>query len=74
MSEPMKIPMSSPIDFGNILSELGPRFAEVAEENGAKDRSVFENYNALRQSPVFSALVPDKFGEVPEGRLCLDRR
>jgi acyl-CoA dehydrogenase len=54
--------MSSAIDLGNILSDLGPRFAEAAEENDAGDRFVLENYEALRQSRVFSALVPDEFG------------
>ena len=55
--------MSSAIDLGNILSDLGPRFAEAAEENDAGDRFVLENYEALRQSRVFSALVPDEFGD-----------
>ncbi len=54
--------MSSPIDLDKILSEFGPRFAETADENDAKDRFVFENYKALRQAHVFSALVPGEFG------------
>ena len=54
--------MSSPIDLGNILSELGPRFAAVAEESDAGDRFVSENCRVLRQCRVFSALVPGEFG------------
>lgn len=54
--------MSPSIDLGEILCELGPRFAEAAEENDAMDRFVFENYQALRRNRVFSALVPVELG------------
>ncbi len=54
--------MSSPIGLGNILSELGPHFAEAAEVYGAEDRFASENYKALRQGRVLSALMPSEFG------------
>lgn len=50
------------IDLDSILDRLGPRLAEQAGELDAADRFPAEEYEALREHKVFSALVPEAYG------------
>jgi alkylation response protein AidB-like acyl-CoA dehydrogenase len=54
--------MATGIDLRALLLELGPRFAEAAADHDEADRFVAENYDALRERKVFSALVPPELG------------
>jgi alkylation response protein AidB-like acyl-CoA dehydrogenase len=54
--------MATGIDLRALLLELGPRFAEAAADHDEGDRFVAENYDALRERKVFSALVPPDLG------------
>jgi len=49
-------------DLGKVLADLGPRFADVTGKHDADDSFVSENYEALKERRVFSALVPHEFG------------
>lgn len=64
--------MLSPIQLESVLSDLGPQFAETAASNDAEDRFVSDNYSALRERRVFSALVPLELGGggVRHGEMC----
>jgi alkylation response protein AidB-like acyl-CoA dehydrogenase len=64
--------MTSTIDLNAIVDELGPRFAATAAEHDENDRFVADNYDALRERRVFSALVPAELGGggVSYGELC----
>lgn len=50
------------IDLDPVLGRLGPRLAEQAAELDATDRFPAEEYAALREHKVFSALVPEALG------------
>jgi alkylation response protein AidB-like acyl-CoA dehydrogenase len=54
--------MSQRIDLPALLAELGPRFAAATAGHDAGDSFVAENYEALRERKVFSALVPGELG------------
>lgn len=54
--------MTERIDLDAILSNLGPDFAERSAGLEAADAFVAENYDALRERRVFSALVPAELG------------
>jgi alkylation response protein AidB-like acyl-CoA dehydrogenase len=45
-----------------VLQELGPRFAERAASHDADGSFVAENYAALKEHKVFSAVVPAELG------------
>jgi alkylation response protein AidB-like acyl-CoA dehydrogenase len=49
-------------DWGKILATLGPVFAERAAEYDGHDAFVAENYAAMRDAKLFSALVPRELG------------
>jgi alkylation response protein AidB-like acyl-CoA dehydrogenase len=50
------------IDLETLAADLGPRFAENAGERDAAGSFVFENSALLKESRVFSALVPLELG------------
>lgn len=54
--------MTANLDLEKVLAELGPQFAENAAEHDAADSFVADNYHALRERRVFSALVPEELG------------
>jgi acyl-CoA dehydrogenase len=54
--------MTTCIDLDTILAELAPKFANSAAEADASGAFADENYRALREARVFSALVPSAFG------------
>lgn len=54
--------MPRTIDLDALLAELGPAFAARAAQHDADDSFVTENYHALREAKVFSALVPQELG------------
>ena len=54
--------MTDTIDLQAILDDLGPDFADGAAERDAEDRFAAENYAALKERKVFSAMVPSKLG------------
>ncbi|ANK82008.1 MAG: acyl-CoA dehydrogenase [Rhizobiales bacterium NRL2] len=54
--------MTRQIDLDALLGELGPAFAARSADHEAEDRFVAENYDALRDRRVFSALVPSEIG------------
>src|SRR5437868_1906781 len=45
-----------------VLAELGPRFAKRAAEYDSSDEFVAENYSEMRETRLFSALVPTELG------------
>lgn len=45
-----------------VIRELGPDFAARAAENDENDRFVADNYEALKQAKLFSAMVPVELG------------
>jgi alkylation response protein AidB-like acyl-CoA dehydrogenase len=45
-----------------VLAELGPRFAKRAGEYDSSDEFVAENYSEMRETKLFSALVPTELG------------
>lgn len=55
-----------------IVQELGPTFAARAADNDAEDRFVADNYAALKEHKVFSAMVPAELGGggVEHGEMC----
>lgn len=54
--------MSAQIDLDAIHDVLAAGFADRAASYDAADRFVAENYTALREARVFSALIPTEFG------------
>jgi acyl-CoA dehydrogenase len=64
--------MPRKIDLTALLAELGPRFAARAAEHDADDSFVAENYQALREAKVFSALIPLEIGGggAGHGEIC----
>lgn len=54
--------MPRKIDLTAQLAQLGPTFGARAAEHDANDSFVAENYQALRQAKLFSALVPLEIG------------
>jgi alkylation response protein AidB-like acyl-CoA dehydrogenase len=50
------------IDLKELVRELGPVFAESAASRDESATFVAENYDALREAKVFSALVPADLG------------
>jgi acyl-CoA dehydrogenase len=51
-----------PLDWKNVLAELGPRFARRAAEYDSSYEFVAENYTEMREARLFSALVPRELG------------
>jgi len=49
-------------DLNNIAAQLGAQFGEAADTHDADDSFVAENYRALKEHRVFSALVPAELG------------
>ena len=64
--------MTSRPDLQAILEELGPRFAESTRRHDEDDSFVTDNYQALRDQRVFSALVPVELGGggIGHGEMC----
>lgn len=54
--------MPHTIDLDALLAKLGPDFATRAAQHDADDSFVAENYRALREAKVFSALIPTELG------------
>lgn len=54
--------MPARLDLEQLVNDLGPRFAEGAEERDAADTFVAEHYDLLKHHKVFSALVPVEHG------------
>jgi|GEM_PF-6267539 len=54
--------MSDKIDLTAILEDLGPQFGEQTAALDDADGFIGDNYEALRQRKVFSALVPEAYG------------
>jgi alkylation response protein AidB-like acyl-CoA dehydrogenase len=54
--------MTNKIDLRSLVHELGPQFAETAAAGDVTESFVADNYAALKQNKVFSALVPAEFG------------
>ncbi|MCP5087828.1 MAG: acyl-CoA dehydrogenase [Rhodobacteraceae bacterium] len=54
--------LSSKIDLEKIANDLAPTFAETTEHLDATDGFASENYQALRETGVFTALIPKKYG------------
>ena len=54
--------MIDTIDLQAILDDLGPDFAEGVAERDAQDAFAAENYAALKERKVFSAMVPSELG------------
>lgn len=54
--------MNAHLNLANLAEEIGPGFAERSAELESADAFVFDNYEALRERRVFSALVPKEFG------------
>jgi alkylation response protein AidB-like acyl-CoA dehydrogenase len=54
--------MTKKIDLISLIHDLGPQFADIAAAGDASESFVAENYEALKQHKVFSALVPSEFG------------
>ncbi|MCP4382445.1 MAG: acyl-CoA/acyl-ACP dehydrogenase [Hyphomicrobiales bacterium] len=54
--------MDKTINLNRILEDLAPRFAADAEWLDVTDGFVGNNYDALREYKVFSALVPQAYG------------
>lgn len=50
------------IDLEQLVSEIGPVFAEKSEFLEKNDEFVHENYEILKDKKVFSALVPEDMG------------
>jgi alkylation response protein AidB-like acyl-CoA dehydrogenase len=64
--------MSTTIDLQSLIHELGPSFAEGAAERDEGDIFVAENYAALKEHKVFSAMVPSELGGggAGHGEMC----
>jgi alkylation response protein AidB-like acyl-CoA dehydrogenase len=64
--------MPRTIDLDALLADLGPTFAAHAAAHDADDSFVAENYRALREAKVFSALVPAELGGggAGHGEIC----
>ena len=45
-----------------LIHEIGPSFAERAEQYDASDSFVEENYSVLKEHRIFSALIPEEMG------------
>ncbi|GAB4229378.1 MAG: hypothetical protein Tsb0032_36080 [Kiloniellaceae bacterium] len=54
--------MPQKIDLSDILARLGPEFAARSAGHDAGDRFVADNYRALREAKVFTALIPLEIG------------
>ncbi len=54
--------MKTGIDLNAVADLLGPQFAEGAAERDVSGTFVSENYQALKEHKVFSALVPVELG------------
>jgi hypothetical protein len=48
------------LDWKQILTQLGPIFAQRAAAYDSSDDFVTENYAAMRDARLFSALVPEE--------------
>ena len=64
--------MSASLDLESLVHEIGPGFAEAADERDRGEIFVAENYEALRERKVFSALVPSELGGggLPHSQMC----
>jgi alkylation response protein AidB-like acyl-CoA dehydrogenase len=64
--------MPQKIDLAALLAELGSQFAARSADHDARDAFVAENYRALRDAGVFSALVPLDLGGggASHGEVC----
>ena len=64
--------MSATLDLKSLVHEIGPRFAEAADERDRDEIFVAENYDTLRAHKAFSALVPSELGGggVPHSQMC----
>ena len=64
--------MSASLDLDSLAHEIGPGFAEAADERDRGEIFVAENYETLRQRKVFSALVPSELGGggLPHSQMC----
>ena len=64
--------MSTTPDLTAVLHKLGPQFAKGVAERDADAAFVAENYDALKQHKVFSAMVPQELGGggVPHSEMC----
>ena len=49
-------------DLDKALAQLGPQFAAVTDKHDEEDSFVADNYDALKEHRVFSALVPVELG------------
>lgn len=49
-------------DWLTVVDEIGPGFAEGAEERDAHDRFMAEHYPVLKQRGLISAMVPEELG------------
>jgi acyl-CoA dehydrogenase len=58
----MKMPTTLALDWKLTLADLGPAFAERAAAYDRSDGFVAENYAAMREARLFSALVPKELG------------
>jgi alkylation response protein AidB-like acyl-CoA dehydrogenase len=54
--------MTDTIDLQEILGDLGPDLAEAVAERDAQATFAAENYAALKERKVFSAMVPSELG------------
>ena len=54
--------MSASLDLKSLVHEIGPGFAEAADERDRDEIFVAENYDTLRAHKAFSALVPSELG------------
>ena len=54
--------MDKALDLISLAHELGPKFADGAEERDEADAFVSANYDILKSRKVFSALVPRELG------------
>ena len=64
--------MSASLDLKSLVHEIGPGFAEAADERDRGEIFVAENYETLRERKVFSALVPSELGGggLPHSQMC----
>ncbi|MGE5269311.1 MAG: acyl-CoA dehydrogenase family protein [Thiohalocapsa sp.] len=54
--------MAARLDLEQLVQDIGPQFAEGAEQRDAADTFVAEHYDALKHYKVVSALVPYEYG------------
>jgi len=56
------MPTAIALDWKQALADLGPVFAQRAADYDSSDAFVAENYAAMREARLFSALVPKELG------------